>query len=512
MKDSSSSVRASIFKIITKIGRFKKNKIPFLPLLEGLTDFDEAVRNSAMMALLRYFEEEPNLLDLDEIINKIDLNFIETSNSILSFLGMLWKKNPEKILTTLIAYIKSEHEELNTNISRIIVERYQDNQDLIIQSLIKTPDISGFITKGIIAKTFIKIGQKDPANIIPKLINFLEDSNDDVKLNAILSLDGLVNELPKTISIKPIIQLLQKEKNKKIKKEASKLISKIAKKDSSLIEPFISEFIHLLIEQESSLKVVLFKSLLEITRVSPEIIPINTIVNFLSDKDSFIRETNVKILGLIGYRSPFTATDVLINLALVDEDWIVRDAAVSSIGRIIKYIDEKEEIIKKLVSLLKEEKSWVRRSVLIILSKIEEVNESYIPFTLLFNCLTSEDPKVREASANLLNIYNNRISEIFDKIINLLGDEEAEVRNSTINSVVNIIHTVGIEEILSILLKNLSDEGTIEVQRSIALILGRTTKYADEKIKKRVISLLKIRCEMSQDPVICNTLQKLKEM
>ena len=80
-----------------------------------------------------------------------------------------------------------------------------------------------------------------------------------------------------------------------------------------------------------------------------------------------------------------------------------------------------------------------------------------------------------------------------------------------INSMVALIQKVGLNLILSKLLKNLSDKGTIEIQRSISLILGRTAKYENEKTKKRVISVLKIRCEMSQDPIICGTIQQLKE-
>ena len=80
-----------------------------------------------------------------------------------------------------------------------------------------------------------------------------------------------------------------------------------------------------------------------------------------------------------------------------------------------------------------------------------------------------------------------------------------------INSLVEIIQEIGLNRILTKLLQNLSDEGSLETQRSISLILGRTAKYENEKIKKRVISLLKIRCEMSQDPIICETLQRLKE-
>ncbi|MFX0149108.1 MAG: hypothetical protein ACFE8E_15345, partial [Candidatus Hodarchaeota archaeon] len=60
-------------------------------------------------------------------------------------------------------------------------------------------------------------------------------------------------------------------------------------------------------------------------------------------------------------------------------------------------------------------------------------------------------------------------------------------------------------------LKNLSDSGSLTTQQSIARILGRTAKYEEEMIKKRVIALLKVRCEMSQDPIICEVLTKLKE-
>ena len=52
---------------------------------------------------------------------------------------------------------------------------------------------------------------------------------------------------------------------------------------------------------------------------------------------------------------------------------------------------------------------------------------------------------------------------------------------------------------------------SLETQQSIALILGRTVKYGDKNIIKRVIPLLKARCEMTQDPIICETLYQLKE-
>jgi HEAT repeat protein len=149
---------------------------------------------------------------------------------------------------------------------------------------------------------------------------------------------------------------------------------------------------------------------------------------------------------------------------------------------------------------------------MILLSSIKGIDASQIPFEKVSKNLTSNDPKVREGSANLLKIYSfENIDEIFKNIIILLGDESEEVRRTMIKVMVEIIHKIGISKIISKLLKNLSDEGSLATQQSIAIILGRTVKYEDEKIKKRVISLMKIRCEMSQDPIICEALAKIKE-
>ena len=511
MKDPSSLIRSSIFGVFAKIGNFKKYKIPILPFLEGLTDSNENVRNSAILALEKYHTEQPSSLDLDSLINKIVPDNFDQLNSIIILLGKLWEFNPEKILTTILTYIKFENEKLQEEISKILTEKYHKNPDLIIQNLIKIPDVSKFITKGIISRTMIKIGKRYPNKVIQKLLYYLENENDDIRLNAIISLEGLTDEFSTIIRIKPIIALLYKDKNNQIKKEASKLISEIAKNDPSLMKPFISEFIQALNEQELSVRIVLSKSLLDMAKVSPEIIPVHNIINFLSDSDSFIRETNTKILGLIGYKLPLVVAEALINNALIDEEWIVREAAISSLGKMIDHVEKKEQIIEKLVPLLKDEQNWVRRTAMNILSNIKEVNENQIPFEILLQNLSSEDSKVREAAANLIKIYWNQVNEIFDNLILLLDDSSKEVRSSIINSFVEIIQKIGLNQLLSKLLQNLSDEGSLETQRSIAIILGRTVKYEDEKIKKRVISLLKIRCEMSQDPIMCAILQQLKE-
>ncbi|MCK4780484.1 MAG: hypothetical protein KAT57_09870, partial [Candidatus Lokiarchaeota archaeon] len=191
IKDPSSSVRASIFDVLAKIGNFKKNNIPILPFLDGLTDSNEETRLASIKVFEKYFEEEPDIIEIDDIINTIDLNNYEILNSVVSLLGKLWKYNPEKIITTLLIFIKFENEQLRENISNILVNKYSNYPDLVIQNLIKIQDVSKFITKGIISKTLINIGKTDPKTIIQILIKYISDENEDVRLNALNSIDGL---------------------------------------------------------------------------------------------------------------------------------------------------------------------------------------------------------------------------------------------------------------------------------------------------------------------------------
>jgi HEAT repeat protein len=373
IKDPSSSVRASIFETFAKIGNFKKNNIPISPFLDGMTDLSETTRQAAIKVLEKYFEEEPELLDIDNILNKIDPNNFEILNSFISLLGRLWNHNPEKILTTFLIFIKFENDQLRENISDILIEKYPNNPELIVQNLIKTPDISKFITKGIVSKTLIEIGKRDPKNIIPFLKNCFYDENDDVRVNALNSIDGMIEESINYINLEPILLLLKKDKNKQVLKTASSIISKIAQKEPSLIKPHLFEFFQILTNQELSVRIVLSKSLLEIAKESPDIIPVQEILNFLNDQDSFVRETSVKILGYIGYKHPISVVDALINRSLIDDEWIVREATVTSLGKIINHVDDKEKIIEKLVSLLDDDQNWVRRSSMNILSNISSI-------------------------------------------------------------------------------------------------------------------------------------------
>ncbi|MFX1499143.1 MAG: HEAT repeat domain-containing protein [Promethearchaeota archaeon] len=512
MGDPTGNVRSSVFETIAKIGNFKKFSIPTQPLFDGLVDFDGDVRRSAVIALKKYFDENPKALDMDRIINKIDPTNISILESVLDLLGDLWIKDPEKILTILLIFIKFDDIKLKTQISRILRKKYQFSPELIFDNLIKVKDESKFLSKGIISTTLIEIAKSDPTSTIPKLIKSLESDNDDVILNALVSFEGLIESQLNNIDLKKIILIFQKPYDPEIKKQATQLISSIAKKDPLFLNSVINDLLQVQKSQVLSVRIMLIKAILEIAKNEPKLIPISSIISLVSDKDAFIREIAVKTLGFIGHNLPLEVIDILLNKALLDDEWIVRDAVVSSLGIIIPKIDDKRDITRRLTFLMHDENAWVRKSSMNLIASIKEISPSSIPFNILSENLMHNDPKVRQGAADLLRIYDfNVINDNFDKIILLLGDDAIEVRNSMINTVIEVIKNIGLPKILNKLLKNLSDSGSLLTQQSIAIILGRTAKYEDEAIKKRIIALLKVRCEMSQDPIICETLTKLKD-
>ncbi|NVM17823.1 MAG: HEAT repeat domain-containing protein [Candidatus Lokiarchaeota archaeon] len=511
MSDANSSVRASVFEVISKIGNFKKLSIPFSPIFDGLLDPDDNVRKCSVLALDKYYSEEPNSVDIDKIISKIDSQNPKAINSIISLLGKLWENNPEKILTTFLIFIKFDNLELKERISNSIVENFNKNPSLILDNLIRVKDEAKYISKGIISKTIIKISKEYPNDVIPKLIENLNLDDKDVKLNIISSLDGLIEDYIDLINLNSIIKLFRDDDYKEVKKGASQLISEISRIKPLALKPVLEELLQLLPKQDLSVRITLTKSMLEISKRIPDMISIPLTINFLSDSDSFIRETSVKILGYIGSKLPIVAIDALINRGLNDEEWIVREATVESLGKLFQYVENQGELIKKLVMLLDDDKIWVRRSSMNLLSSIKEISASQLPLKKISEILLNEDSKIRESAVKLLKIHSfDNIDKMFDNILSLLGDESEGVRDTTVDVMVSIIQKIGISKILSKLLRNLSDESTIETQQSIATILGRTVRYEEDIIKKRVISLLKIRCEMSQDPIICEVLTKLK--
>ncbi|MFX0008780.1 MAG: hypothetical protein ACFE9R_00580, partial [Candidatus Hermodarchaeota archaeon] len=239
MRAPGSSVRASVFEAMSRIGHFKKYSIPLDPIIESLNDQDDYVRKSASKAIEICFNEHPNMINLQNILNKLDPNDLDSSLTIIKLLGKLWEKDPEKILTILLIFIKFDNIELKNAISDILINKYTSQKGLIFNSLIETKDEIKFVSKGIVSKTLIRLAEQFPNEIIPELNLSLNSSNNIIVLNSISALDGLIEQYPEKINLIPILSILSQSSEVSLKKEASQLIEKSAKLTPEVVKPII---------------------------------------------------------------------------------------------------------------------------------------------------------------------------------------------------------------------------------------------------------------------------------
>jgi len=520
IKDPSNIVRTSIFETLSELENLKKYSLPLVPFYNALEDPDDDLRRASLSVLRKYYDEKSSIIDIDQIIKRIDNDNIENLVDILNLLGdfwdkrgRFWNKDPEKILNTLFEYLKFDDNKVKETVSNIIVKKYELNPDIIFEKLVNTPDTSKYLLKGIISRTLINIAEKYPEDVIPRLNDFRSFDKKEAQINALSALEEIAEKYPKNINLETFVSVLKLSTDPIIKNQSSKILTKVAKVNPKAIQPIIHNISALFEDQETSVKITLTKSLLQIAQESPHLINKEVIFGLFSEKDPFIRETATKILGEIGteidnYKD---IIDALLNKALIDEEWIVREAAVESLGKIIHQVKNKAFIVERLKPLLDDKKPWVRRSVLNLLSEVEEIEISDLPIDKIKENIDHKNDEVREASAKLLQKYDKEpIEPIFEKIISLLEDPSENVRNKMIASMVSIVRAKGLKNLLSDLLKYLSDEYSIELQQSIAKLLDRVAKYEEADIKKRIISVLEIRCKMSQDQIVCKALHNLK--
>ena len=90
-------------------------------------------------------------------------------------------------------------------------------------------------------------------------------------------------------------------------------------------------------------------------------------------------------------------------------------------------------------------------------------------------------------------------------------DKDKNIREKASNALVTLSSKISMKKLLPETLKYFSDETNILLQQSMAIALKRIVKYETGPAKKRVIEILSMRCEISQDPIICQVLQELKQ-
>lgn len=129
--------------------------------------------------------------------------------------------------------------------------------------------------------------------------------------------------------------------------------------------------------------------------------------------------------------------------------------------------------------------------------------------TLLINQETDTD-----VLSQLTKILGIAAAQDFKKtlplLVKYLSDSRKNVREGMISGMVELSTKVPMNVYVPSLLPYFGDGFELILQQSIALLLRRILRYESEELKKRVIPMLKIRAEVTQDSILAEVLSDLQ--
>ncbi|MHA1822051.1 MAG: HEAT repeat domain-containing protein [Promethearchaeota archaeon] len=523
------AIKSTAINALTKIGNFKKNKIPYEPFLENISSLSKEIRLASRDALIQYLNEKHSKdkdrkVIISELLEKIEHSEEEIKIDILSIFTHIHElKVDERVQKTIKEFclnnIKSKNEEMKNVISEILINMGKtETMPIIIEDLLKIEDEKTFFKAGIIGETIANIclNNKYGYKILEQNLN---NPNEIVKFNIAKVYSILLKKGANLIiNIDDIFTLLKSEGSITIKNEYLKFINDYIirineddkyKKDiriKEMLSGLISSILELLNERDNSVRLAAFKLLLPLSEIIPEKIPFDLVIKLASDKDSFIKENALKILAKIGAQNEKEVGSILVKM-LNEPDWNVKIIALDMINS-MKLYKKDPKIIKDIEGLAKDPQKWTRIKIAETLFNVYKENPKLININIIKGLISDEDSDVRVASAKLPGLIKNTDLAL-ELIIKLMEDKEEKVREQASASLVELSYNTSLDELLPKTLKYFSDEIDIKLQRSVAIALKRILKYEKQEYKQRLISLLKIRVEISSDPVLMKILQEL---
>jgi len=127
----------------------------------------------------------------------------------------------------------------------------------------------------------------------------------------------------------------------------------------------------------------------------------------------------------------------------------------------------------------------------------------------LKDILSHSNPHIRSMALKITELLSFDTS--WDLLVASMQDPDTQVREQASRSLVTISKNMTISSLYSHTLSYFSDDTNIVLQRSLASALLRIVKYESAEIKGRLIGILKSRCQLSQDPVLCQYWHELME-
>ncbi len=511
MKSASAGSRIAAFDAIQKLGKISEFRIPIQPIVKGLSDGDAAVQQSATNALLAVCESEPYKVDVNYLIAQFNAGAPREQLAILPILGKLWKDFPDKIGPIVFRSMVEGDTEIKGLCAAILKEMSKKNPTQVVQNLIAIPEKGGLIMKGVVSRTLIDIGRGNPKVVIPLLNAGLQATDPVKRTNSASVLEELGPEFPDLMDFSLLSMAYTRSSDAKEKKQFAKMLSEVIQKDPKKAAQGIQVLVDGLKDPDQSVRISMAKTLQRVAENVPEIVPVQIVKDRLKDPDPLVREAMLRILGNIGQRFPEQAIIILLD-ALGAEDWIFRNAAADGLVGLAKGGSSQRMVVDSLVKRLNDPDKWVRYKIVLAISGMLENNPDAVPMDVLVKLLSDADEKVRETAIKAIGkVGYKNFPATHMTLRPFMKDASQNIRDATISAYFDMSSKVEISTMLDKLLQLLGDEVDLPTQRTVAQILRRVAKYEKTEIKTRIIKLLRIRTEMSQDDTISRVLSEFEQ-
>ncbi len=507
LNSGNTTTRNAAILSISKVKDLKQFKIPFEPFLSGIKSQIRRVREASEHVLRQLI---PNLKknDLSQLFNTfITLSESadeETIHHLLPLLAANWKQFPQKVMSILLKFLQSSSNETQKAVENALVEIAKEDPQIILDSLMPIQEERSYLTKSILQNTLHRIGSQNPESI--KLLeDYVRQSNVTVKKNALTAMEDLSKDYAEYFDQHLLIEEIKTESFAEIRLKVLNVLSNIIQFSSRLEPEIVTDLLPLLDYEDRDVRKRSCGIFEEIAKIDSSLISMDIIRKLSRDENPSIRESSAKIARYY-VDTQKESTIELLNKLIEDDKWIVQSAVIDTLMQ--SKWELEADLIGKIIGLIDQPDEWLSRKVLEFIQFIGKKQPDQIPIRKIQQLSSHPNPHIRSMVLKIIELLSFEIA--WELLLNLMQDEDPQVRDQAVRSLVVISKNMSISNLYSHTLKYFSDETDIILQRSIANALQRIVKYESAEIKNRLIGILKIRCQLSQDPILCQIWHELE--
>jgi HEAT repeat protein len=531
LHDKSPRLQIAALRTLNKI--IDRSEIDILPReVHDLIDaHDLDVASHAIILAAKLAKKQPGDFKPATIVAALRRMELRSTLRLMQDIESFVLEVPEDFLPFLTTAMDQTDLEIKDIAKRLFVMIGVSNLDLVMDTILGFHEDSRFSVRNYTTEILFEIGKRIPDEVIPLLhrvfisdpgmknfgnaIPFLqriaeahtEAENENFRINAATVIGELGELFPSKMDIPRLLAAAQKDASWRVRRDLATSLGKLAIK----VEGFpIKAYFSLLDDENAHVRTAVMKSIVQIAKEKPTMVPIQDIAIKAQDPDEAVREAAIKTIGFAAVAKPETAMPYLID-GLADEKWPVREAAAEAMGRVAKSAPDHVPVGLLKDMFLTGPDKWTRVQASKALAEIVKVRPKLLTLADLKNFDHLGDEQLIAAFLNLLRSVDPRPVEQFLGIIRpYMAMTNTTTQDEVTTTIYQVFGKTYEERLLSELLKMVADKSTPEaIMHAAAISLGKIAKYAKGAIKKRVKAVLNAAAQHSRDPVIMKELTAL---